>query len=432
MIIDYSIIANLSVSDKLGSHTCHFYDSADDLAGCVVPFLVGGIIRRERCIWVVAEPLDATGAHAALSAMVSDLDQRVASGQVEIIDAKDWYGFNGEFNADRVIQGWLRQETEALAAGYAGLRITGNTFWLETPADFASFAAYEERLHTALAGHRITCLCSYCLARCSGGTVLDVVRNHDFAMVRRNGDWEVIESASTKAAKSHLVEQLASKETLLNEIHHRVKNNLQIVSSLLMLKASSFTEPAARQAVEDTQNRIHAMGLIHGMLYREHSGHESIDFAEYLRALAEHLVFAYGEGDRIAIDVEDGSALGEAMVPLDLAVPLGVAMAEAITNAIKHAFPDGRAGLISVSMTRTGEDFVLSIADDGRGITATEMARHGAGAGLSLIRGLVAQAGGTLELSSQPEGGTKLELRLKLLGYPALSSKVSSGAHSLA
>lgn len=414
LIIDGSIIANLLASDKLGSHTCHFYESAEDLAGCVVPFLVGGIVRRERCLWVVAEPLDAATGHAALAAMVSDLDQRVESGQVEIIDAKDWYGAAGGFNADRVIQNWLRQEAAALADGYSGLRITGNTFWLDTPADFASFAEYEERLHAALTGRRITCLCSYCLPRCSGATVLDVVRNHDFAMVRRHGDWEIIENATTKAAKSHLVEQLASKETLLNEIHHRVKNNLQIVSSLLMLKASSFTEPAALQAVEDTQNRIHAMGLIHGMLYRQDSGHEAIDFAEYMRALTAHLIFAYGEGDRIAIEVQDGSAPGEGMVPLDLAVPLGIAVAEAITNAIKHAFPAGRAGVIFIAMTRTGRDVVLGISDDGCGITAAAMARQGAGAGLTLIRGLVAQAGGTLELGSPPEGGTKLKLRLKV------------------
>ncbi|HLO75963.1 MAG TPA: MEDS domain-containing protein, partial [Magnetospirillum sp.] len=268
MIFDRSPFADLAGLSRLslGNHYSHFYESADDLAEAVVPFIAAGLRNNEQCLWVTSEPFKEDQAFATLKAVVPDLEWRMAQGQIEIIGHDDWYKAAGGFDAQAVIDGWLRREQLALDRGYGGLRITGNTFWLDTPQDFSDFADYEERLHRVLMGRRITCLCSYCITKGTGRDILDVVRNHDFAMIRRQGRWEIIESASLKEAKNELHERLAQKDRLLTEIHHRVKNNLQIVSSLLTLKSRDFG-PGAEQALDDTLARIAAMALVHEMLY---------------------------------------------------------------------------------------------------------------------------------------------------------------------
>lgn len=375
-------------------HLSHFYDEIADLTACVIPFLAAGLAAGERCLWVISPPLGRGAAIAALAAELPDLDRRMARGDIEVIDHQDWYLAAGGMDTDRVIAAWLDQERQALAAGYRGLRITGNTFWLERPEDFASFAAYEERLHATLTDRRITCLCSYCLPRCPGTTIIDVVRNHDCAIVRRHGAWEILENASIKAEKRQLAEALAAKETLLNEVHHRVKNNLQIVSSLLMLKAHEFTEPAARQAMDDTLQRIRAMGLVHEMLYQQ-GNPGAVDFTEYLATLARQMVEAHGMTATVTVAVEDRTAPGGAVIPLDAAIPLGIAAAETLTNALKHAFPDGRRGRIAILVENDGGALRFSVIDDGVGTPTPEPSRRG-GAGLGLVRGLAAQAGGSV------------------------------------
>jgi two-component sensor histidine kinase len=411
MIVNYSALTDLSAFGQAGAHTCHFYDTTEDLVGCVVPFLLTGIERGERCVWVTGDPLDTMAARAAMAAIRPDVPVLLASGQLEILARSEWYGAAGGHDSRALVAALLAREADALAAGHPGLRFTADTPWVQLE-EFASFPAYERHLRDSLAHRRITCLSTYCLDRCSGAAVLDAVNTHDFAIVRRNGVWSVIENT---CARQELAERLASKETLLNEIHHRVKNNLQIVGSLLFLKARNFAEPAARQAVDDTLNRIHAMGLIHEMLYRETSGHDSIDFAEYVTALTEHLVFAYGEAGRITATLDNTTDAGQAMVPLEMAVPLGIAVAEALTNAIKHAFPAGRTGRITVTLSRRGAELAVLVEDDGRGLPPPHGdAGHNPGAGLTLIRGLMAQVGGTLEVGASALGGASLAMRLAL------------------
>jgi len=410
MIIDYSALTDLSGFGETGTHTCHFYDTAEDLVGCVVPFLLTGIERGERCVWVTSDPLDTVAARAALAAVRPDVPALMASGQLDILNRSEWHRAAAGQDSRSLINALLTREAEAMAAGHPGLRFTADMPWVQLE-EFASFPAYERHLRDRLAHRRITCLSTYCLDRCSGAAVLDAVNTHDFAIVRHNGGWSVIESTG---ARQELSERLASKETLLNEIHHRVKNNLQIVGSLLLLKAHNFAEPAARQAVDDTLNRIHAMGLIHEMLYRESSGHDAIDFGEYVKALTDHLVFAYGETGRIAATVDNATGPAKAMVPLEMAVPLGIAVAEALTNAIKHAFPAGRTGRVTVALSRQGAELAVLVEDDGKGLPPPNGASHNPGAGLTLIRGLMAQVGGTLEVGASAQGGASLAMRLAL------------------
>jgi two-component sensor histidine kinase len=388
-----------------GTHYSHFYENRHDLAAAVVPFIATGLSNDERCLWVTAEPLGRDDALDALAAVVPDLSRRLEQGQIEVIEHETWYRAAGGFHAPTVIAAWLERERQALDCGYRGLRITGNTFWLDTPKDFSDFADYERTLHQTLKGHRITCLCSYCLNRCSGSVLLDVVRQHDFAMVHRGGQWEVIESAAVAAAKADLAERLARKDRLLSEVHHRVKNNLQIVSSLLTLKAPAFGGPSAGEAMADTLARIRAMALVHQMLYEQDDG-GAIHFGSYLTRLVEQLATAYGCGDRIALVAR---ATAGAMIDLDAAIPLAIAVSEAITNAIKHAFPDQGRGEILLSLEKDRQGLLLTVKDNGRGMPETPPPSR-LGAGLSLIRALAEQANSHVELRS----GVGLEVRFRI------------------
>lgn len=396
-----------------GNHYSHFYEGAEDLAEAVVPFIASGVRNNEQCLWVTAEPFGVEAAVNALAALIPDLERRMAQGQVEIIGHDEWYTAGGDFSAQAVIAGWLERERSALARGYAGLRITGNTFWLETPEQFADFAAYEAALHDSIKGHRITCLCSYCLSKGSGRDLLNVVRNHDFAAIRSDGQWDIIESASLKVAKNELSERLSRKERLLTEIHHRVKNNLQIVSSLLTLKAPDFGL-AGQQALDDILGRIGAMGLVHQMLYEQDYG-GLVNLPLYLHRLVDQLAQAYGCHGRIAIAVETPPGLVP-LLDLDTAIPVGIAITEAITNAIKHAFPDDRAGRITVAVVSAGDlEVEVTVRDDGVGCDAGH-AGGKPGAGLTLIRGLAAQVGGSVKVEREASGGLRLTLKVPCIG----------------
>lgn len=390
----------------LGNHYCHFYEGPEDLAEAVVPFVAAGARNNEQCLWVTTEPFGVDAAVAALTVLLPDLDRRMAQGQIEIIDYKQWYTLGGEFDAVTVINGWLERERRALSLGYSGLRITGNTFWLETPEQFATFAEYEAALHDALQGQRITCLCSYCLSKGSGRDVLNVVRNHDFAAIRRNGQWDIIESAALKIAKNELSERLSRKERLLTEIHHRVKNNLQIVSSLLTLKAPDFG-PSAQPALDDILGRIGAMGLVHQMLYEQDYG-GLVNLPLYLKRLIEQISQAYSCQERIAVSVDVPHGLLP-LLDLDAAIPVGIAITEAITNAIKHAFPEGRRGSVVVALRETSGGVQVMVRDNGQGCDF-DAQRVRPGAGTTLIRGLAQQVGGSATFAS--DGGTCLTLTL--------------------
>lgn len=402
-----------------GTHFCQFYETAEDLVDTLLPYFRAGLEAGERCMWVAAEPLRAADARDALRNAVPDLDRRIARGQIEILDHEEWYlSAEGKAGADAVIAGWLRREQQALAQGWTGFRLTGNTYFLEA-RDWDDFAEYERKINTCFCDRRILALCSYCTLRCDAGEAMDVVQNHEFALARRRGAWTMIESASVKRAKEALrqanaelearVERrtadlrraLAEKEVLLREVHHRVKNNLQVVAALLQLRAKRSADPAGREAFAETLGRIRAMSLVHEALYggEDTSG---IDFAAYLGSLAAVTAEGYGMADRIAIEV----APPDGQVDLNTAVPLGLAASEAISNAFKHAFPDSRRGVLRLAFrapTATGPGEV-TVRDDGIGVPAAVAARA-RGAGLSLTEALARQVGGQVSVT-RDGGGT--------------------------
>ena len=187
---------------------------------------------------------------------------------------------------------------------------------------------------------------------------------------------------------------LHEKEVLLREIHHRVKNNLQIVSSLLNLQSKFIRDETTLNAIKDSQNRIKAMALVHEKLYR--SGDIShIDLAEYSRFLTDSLFRFYGISHQIIRPVY---LIDDVKVTIHDAIPLGLIINELVSNVFKHGFPDGRKGEISIIITQDDSHITMIIKDTGIGIPQDFDWRNAESLGLRLVIDLTDQLDGTIEL----------------------------------
>lgn len=186
-----------------GAHFCQFYQTKDDLADLLVPYFKAGLESNEFCIWVTSHPLGVEEAEAALRKVLPEIDDYLRDGQIEIISYKEWYLNNGVFDSERVLDGLVEKLGSALDQGYDGLRLTGNTFWLEKGV-WDDFTSYEVDFDQVLRNYNIISLCTYCLDKCNATEIIDVVANHQFALIKRKGKWEMIESSKRKKMKQKI------------------------------------------------------------------------------------------------------------------------------------------------------------------------------------------------------------------------------------
>jgi two-component sensor histidine kinase len=198
---------------------------------------------------------------------------------------------------------------------------------------------------------------------------------------------------------------LRQQEVLLREVHHRIKNNLQIISSLLDIQASTVEDPHMVEMFMDIQNRVISMALIHETLYQ--SGDlRMVNFGVYVRTLAEQIFRSYNVvPDRIALQIR----AEEVMLDPNQAIPCGLILNELLSNCLKHAFPDERGGEIHIELLSDAAPRVTMIVrDTGIGFPAGVDSRHPATLGLQLVHGLTEQLGGRLE--TENNGGTTFKL----------------------
>lgn len=186
-----------------GTHFCLFYDTKADLLETLVCYCKAGLQSHEFCLWVVAPPVTREDALEALRQAVPSFDSYLPDGGIEIVPARDWYLPDGTFDLNRVIAGWNETLRRASARGYVGVRVTGDTAWLERK-HWKDFCEYEDALNESIANQRLAVLCTYPLAACGAQEILDVVRTHEFAVTKRRGSWDVIETAGYKKAKTEI------------------------------------------------------------------------------------------------------------------------------------------------------------------------------------------------------------------------------------
>jgi two-component sensor histidine kinase len=205
---------------------------------------------------------------------------------------------------------------------------------------------------------------------------------------------------------------LVQRDLLLREVYHRVKNNLQIIHSLIVMQARQLSDSEAKRALLSLRDRVYALGLVHHQLMGS-SNLKTFDIAPFLQELASNIVEGGAGGDinltvrAIALDVG-----------LDFAIPLGLLVTELVTNSLKHAFPDGK-GNIDVVLDRSQDGAVaLVVSDDGKGYGSADAMSggHMAALGTSIIKGLVAQLEATMVV--QHASGTRSEIRI---AAPALT-----------
>jgi len=205
-----------------------------------------------------------------------------------------------------------------------------------------------------------------------------------------------------KRAEERLQASLAEKEALLREVHHRVKNNLQLVSSLVNFSARGMKEPAGREALTEIRLRIRAIAMVHDKLYKS-PDLARVELGEFLSDLLVHYSQVYAAaGDRIAI-MTDLEKIG---LPIETAVPVGLIAGELIGNSLRHAFPAGRAGRLTVELRRLPEGQVLlAVGDDGPGLPEDIDPGKSASLGFVIVKSLADQIGGRIELDRK-EGTT--------------------------
>jgi two-component sensor histidine kinase len=204
-----------------------------------------------------------------------------------------------------------------------------------------------------------------------------------------------------------MADALREKDALLKEIHHRVKNNLQVTSGLLLLQSQHARDDDTRQLFFETMNRVKSMALVHTKLY-ESPDLAAIDLGEYVRDLTADLMHAYGARERgIALDV---STIPPVKLDLDTAVNCGLIINEVVVNAIKHAFPDGRSGTIRILLERADEHhYRLDVVDDGVGIPPAVDPARSTSLGYRLVQGLAKQLDGSVAIVGGP-GGTRVSV----------------------
>jgi signal transduction histidine kinase len=186
-----------------GTHFCNFYATKTDLVEMLVPYFKTGLENREFCVWVVSEPVTEAEAWSALRGAVPELDEYLAAGSIEILHAREWYLKDGIFDMERVTRAWNDKLSRALDRGYEGMRVSGNTAWLERK-DWSSFCHYEKVINDNVVDQNTTVLCTYPMTTSGAADLLDVISTHQFAVAMRNGSWELIETRKLKQAKAEM------------------------------------------------------------------------------------------------------------------------------------------------------------------------------------------------------------------------------------
>lgn len=215
-----------------------------------------------------------------------------------------------------------------------------------------------------------------------------------------------LEATQTELVRSgqEVAGSLREKEVLLQEVHHRVKNNLQVISSLINMQLRKLRDPASRDALDECRNRIYAIALIHQTLYQARD-YARVPFSEYAKRLADNILSAGPSQGSVQLHMDAESI---ALV-VGKAIPCGLILNELITNALKHAFPDERRGTIRLHLRRADGDLEIEVADDGIGMSSSYDPATSGSLGLQLVWTLVEQLHGKLEIIRK--SGTAFRMR---------------------
>ena len=225
-----------------GTHFCHFYETPDDLLETLLPFFKAGLESNEFCAWVVSEPLTESGVWQALERAVPRFERHVSERSIEVLNARDVYLAGGEIDLHRIIGNWNDKLKAALLRGYQGIRVSGNTAWLEQK-QWRDFMEYEGQLNQGISDQPMLVLCTYPLATAAATEFLDVTATHQFAVAKRRGHWQVVETPQLAQAKAEIAR-------LNRELEQRVAERT------MQLEAAIVDQRQAWSALQETQKAL--------------------------------------------------------------------------------------------------------------------------------------------------------------------------------
>lgn len=240
----------------LGTHFFLFYETGADLIETLVPYFKAGLENNEWCIWVVSEPLSPAEVKDSLRQGIADADRYFDNRSIEIVGGREWYMSGNDLNLKRVIQGWNGKLEQALNRGYSGLRLSANTAWLDK-RDWRKFAEYEHEIDESITAQPMMALCTYPLAGSSAAEILDVTQSHQFAIAKRSGRWEMVETSELKLAKNEI-------KRLNEELEQRVvERTRQLTEVNEELRREMLERQRAQDALQEAQAELaHATRLL--------------------------------------------------------------------------------------------------------------------------------------------------------------------------
>ena len=462
-----------------GTHFFLFYETKEDLLDALVPYFKVGLESGEFCVWGAYKPLTAEEVKRAMRRFVPAFDRYLKNHSIEIIPGRELYLTGDEFDLKRVIRNWEKKLNYALGHGYAGLRLSSNTAWLKKK-HWSAFTEYEGEVNAFIDRRRIIALCTYPLSRSTATEILDVARTHQFAIARRNKDWEIVETAQLKQAKAEI-------KKLNNELEERVlKRTRQLMTAIDELRKEIEERQRVQAALHESQvelahvARLTAMGelvasIAHevgqpltgivtngSFLLRRLAG--TATNRDELRGAAAAIV-ADGKRaspvisrirtllkkqDTVMAEIDINDAIQEVvsllssessrhgiLMSAELAaelprvrgdrIQLQQVMVNLIMNAVDatRAISDGPREIL-IRSAKDGESVVVSVEDTGTGLTAEQMERifepffttkaQGIGMGLSISRSIVENHSGKLSAASRAPHGAKFEFTLPTAG----------------
>jgi len=447
-----------------GTHFCLFYETKEDLLDTLISYCKAGLESGEFCLWVVAEPLKVEEATDALKDAVPEFSRYLANASIEIMSACDWYLQGGTFDLNRVTAGWRDKLAQASARGYAGVRVTGDTAWL-AKKDWKHFCEYEESLNEAVANQRLAVLCTYPLASCGALEILDVVRTHQFALARRHGTWDVIETAGLKKAKAEIarlnedlerrVLERTSQLTLASEALREAQTELAHVNRVttmgeLAASIAHETNQPITAAVTNAQAALRWLSSRPPDLEEARQALDQIvqngkragDVMERIRTLMKKVpprknVVELNEAILEVLALTRGEVVKNSVVvqtQLDGGLPLiqgdRVQLQQVTLNLIMNAVEamkgvsDASRELLVTTGKHASDEIFIAVQDSGPGLNQESFDRlfdafyttkpGGLGMGLSICRSIVEAHGGRVWASRNAGVGATVQFTLPL------------------